>query len=185
MIKAIDSYIKGGEIKNELDLERALMAHTKLRIPAQSDTVLDAIRSEIVDLIVAYEKEHWDIPLDDITDKQIKESDLAELIVEKEEDFLSARAGIIKDRLKKLGIKQKQLCEILNHKSHTYISDLVRGRHPMSLNDMVILSKVLKINLSLLIPKTISYPELKRVSDSIKKLNNRKLSGELLELATA
>jgi transcriptional regulator with XRE-family HTH domain len=107
------------------------------------------------------------------------------VIVRKEEDFLRERAEIIKANLKELGIKQKQLCEILNHKSHTYISDLVRGRHPMSLNDMVILSKVLKIYLSQLIPKTISYPELKRLSDSIKKLNHPKLSGELLELATA
>ena len=179
---SLKTYLPSGGINNEL--ERAIVAHGKLLEPSNSDPQIDAVRREILALIVAYEKKHSDINLD-VSVERILESDLAEVIVKKEEEFIKNRREVIKAGLKMFGLKQKDLSVLLDHKSVTYVSDLIRGRHPMSITDMLIISKVLKISMNELVPKTISHDVLKRLSASIKKLNNPGLSGEILELATA
>lgn len=180
----LKTYLPSGVISNELELERALHAHSKLLEPAKSDPQLNIIRKQLLKLIFEYENKHWNID-QEVNEERILESDIAEIIVRKEEEFIKNRRELIKTGLKRFGLKQKDLCELLDHKSATYVSDLIRGRHPMSITDMLIISKVLKINMNELVPKTVSFAVLKRLSNALKKMNRPGLTSEILELATA
>ena len=184
MKPSLKTYLPSEGINNELELERALLSFSKLRVPSENNAHFHSIRSQILKLIVAYEKEHWNLEIV-ASEYIILESDLAEIIVRKEEEFIQKRRKLIKTGLSRFGLKQKDLCELLDHKSETYISDLIRGWHPMSITDMLIISKVLKISMNDLVPKNIPYPVLNRLSTSLKKMNRPGLTGEILELATA
>ena len=71
------------EINNELDFEKALVADRKLRVLSKEDPKYKAIRKKLRDLTETYENKNWSSS-SEITDEKIRESDLAELIIEKE-----------------------------------------------------------------------------------------------------
>ena len=79
----IKEILKIGEIQNELDLERALIADRKLRVLSKENPKLNAVRGKLRDLIKAYEDKNWS-PGSRIPEKRLKESDMAEAIAEKE-----------------------------------------------------------------------------------------------------
>lgn len=71
------------ELQSELELERARLLHGKLRWMAKEDPSLAPIREHIGKLTQAYEAKHWS-DIDSITERQIWESDQAEVQARKE-----------------------------------------------------------------------------------------------------
>ena len=179
----IEKVLNSGEIRNELEYERALIADRKLRILCNQNTKLVPIRKNLRDLIERYEKQHWSSETA-ISESRIKESDLAELIAEKERQFVQKRKGLIKKRLKESGLNQQQLMLLLGHKSKTYMSELMNGISPFTLNDLIIINRLFKIDLADLIPTTISQNQRAKIKKSIQKIgtNKIKLSTEDFDL---
>jgi hypothetical protein len=122
----IEKVLSSGKLRNDLEYERALVADRKLRILCNQNTKLVPLRKNLRDLIERYEKQHWSSDTA-ISDSKIRESDLAELIAEKERQFVQKRKGLIKKRLKESGLNQQQLMSLLGHKSKTYMSELMNG----------------------------------------------------------
>ncbi len=94
----ISKLLEFGKIQNELDLERALIVDRKLRVLSKEDSKYKAIRKKLRGLIEDYENKNWSSS-SKITDKKIQESDLAELIAEKERQFIQNRKELIRKKL--------------------------------------------------------------------------------------
>ena len=166
--------IKLGEIKNELDLERALIADRKLRVLSKENPKFKTLRKKLRDLIEVYENKNWS-PDSRISDKKLRESDIAELIAEKERQFIERRKELIKSKLKKVNLNQQDFGAILGHKSKSYISELMNGINPFSLRDLIIINRLLKIDLTDLVPTFLPQNERVKIRTSIEKLENPKL----------
>ncbi|MCH7535985.1 MAG: transcriptional regulator, partial [Bacteroidetes bacterium] len=131
----INEVLESGKIQNELQFERALIADRKLRVLAKKDSKLKAVRKKLRDLIEAYENVNWSAS-SKISDKKLRESDLAEMIAEKERIFINKRTEILKGKLKRLNMTQQDLGVLLDHSSKSYMSELVNGVCPFSLKDL-------------------------------------------------
>ena len=139
-----------------------------------------ADKKQLRTLIKDYEKSNWSYR-SDISVKQIADSDLSEVIVEREEVFLNKRQDIIKHKLKDLEMKQQALDIILGH-SKSYISELMNGVNPFSLKDLIVIHNLLDIKLENLIPTTIPQKENLRIKASVLKLNLPRLKFEKTKL---
>ena len=170
----VSNLLKIGKIQNELDFERALIADRKLRVLSKEDVRYKVIRKKLRDLIEDYENKNWSSN-SRITDKKIRENNLAELIAEKERQFLQNRKLLIRKKLKNLNITQQDLGAILGHKSKSHMSELMNGVSPFSLKDLVIINRLLKIDLSDLVPTFLPQSERVKIKTSIQKLDNPKL----------
>lgn len=170
----IEKFIDKGKIQNELDFERALIAERKIRMLSKENPKLKAVRKKLRDLIEEYEKLNWAANLK-ISKKKLRESDLAEQVAEKERLFIYNRKELIKSNLKKLNLSQQDFGAILGHQSKSYMSELMCGVSPFSLKDLVIISRLLKIELADLVPTFLSYTEQVKIKSSIEKLENPKL----------
>jgi transcriptional regulator with XRE-family HTH domain len=170
----IEKLIDKGKIQDELDFERALIADRKLRVLSKENPKLRTVRKKLRDLIEAYENCNWSSD-SKITEKKLRESDLAEQIAEKERLFIYNRKKLIKSNLKKLNLSQQDFGAILGHKSKSYMSELMNGVSPFSLRDLVIISKLLKIDLTDLVPTFLPHTERIKIKLSIEKLENPKL----------
>lgn len=166
--------IKLGEIKNELDFERALIADRKLRVLSKENPKFKTLRKKLRDLIEVYENKNWS-PDSRISDKKLRESDIVELIAEKERLFMERRKELIKSKLKKVNLNQQDFGAILGHKSKSYISELMNGINPFSLRDLIIINRLLKIDLTDLVPTFLPENERVKIRTSIEKLENPKL----------
>ena len=178
-----DSYtkiIQKGFISSELELEKATMFERKLRLMAQENPEFSVSRIQLQKLIKEYEKSNWS-SRSNITENQIAESDLAEIIVEREQKFLYERQNIIKKKLKDLEMNQQDLGIILGH-SKSYISELINGINPFSLKDLIVIHNLLDIKLEYLIPTTIPQKESTRIKSSFQKLNRPRLKLEKTKL---
>ncbi len=172
--------IKKGYISDELELEKALIMDRQLRLLIPTDEKYKEVRSQLRSIIKKYENINWS-DTSKITEQQLLESDNAELVAEKERKFLLRRREIIKGKLLEFGLNQQDLCLILNH-SKSYISELINGVNPFSMNDLIIIHKLFKITLEDLIPTIIPAKETGRIQSSILKINKPKLKlkkGEL------
>lgn len=165
--------IKQGKIHSEYELEQAFIAERKLNKLSKEDDSCRELRSQLRQLIANYEKEVWDSS--SITDEKVIESDLAEITAEKEQLFFLKRKKMIKSKLKELGLTQEQLGAILGHKSKTYMSELINGLCPFTLNDLLILHQMLQIDLSFLIPNFLSFNERRRINEVVQKIQNSKI----------
>jgi len=170
----IKSLLEIGEITNELDFERALVADRKLRVLSKDNPIYKTLRIKLKNLIEAYENENWNSSLR-ISEKKLKESDIAELIAEKERIFINKRKKLIKIKLKRLNLKQQDFGIILGHNSKSYISELMNGINPFSLKDLIIINRLLKIDLTDLVPTFLPQTERIKIKSSIEKLENPKL----------
>jgi transcriptional regulator with XRE-family HTH domain len=176
----IRSIVKKGELLSELDFERALMADRTLRILSKNDASLSELRNELRALLTAYESLHW-TDIDKISENQLLESEIAEQVVLAEQEFLKQRKEIILTRLTKLGLIQKDLGTLLNH-SKSYTSELLNGIRAFSSNDLILIHKLLKIDLSDLFPTHISAQTQKRIQDSMGKISSKKIRLKAPEL---
>jgi transcriptional regulator with XRE-family HTH domain len=170
----IEEILELGEIQNELDFERALIADRKLRVLSKENSKYKTLRRKLRDLIEDYESKNWS-SASRITDKKLKESDLAEAIAEKERQFIENRKELIKSKLKRLNLTQQDFGKILGHKSKSYMSELMNGINPFSLRDLIIINRLLKIDLTDLVPTFLPQTERIKIKSSIEKLENPKL----------
>ncbi|MDX6191095.1 helix-turn-helix transcriptional regulator [Flavobacterium sp. Fl-318] len=170
----IESIIDSGFISNELDYERALIADRKLRLLAKESIHFKNLRSKLRDLIAKYESSEWsDVNL--IDESKLLEVEKFEQIAELERVFIENRKQSIRKKLKELDLTQENLATLLGHKSKTHMSELVNGIKPFTLKDLVIINRILKIDVSLLIPLFLSNEEQLRVKEAVKKLDKPKV----------
>lgn len=170
----IEEILELGEIQNELDFERALIADRKLRVLSKENPKYKTLRRKLRDLIEDYESKNWS-SASRITDKKLKESDIAEAFAEKERQFIENRKELIKSKLKRLNLTQQDFGKILGHKSKSYMSELMNGINPFSLRDLIIINRLLKIDLTDLVPTFLPQTDRNKIKSSIEKLENPKL----------
>jgi len=170
---SIDNIINVNTLQNELELERASSLFLQLQILEKENPEYSKIINHIVELILDYEKKHWSDE-DKITDEQVEESDLAELIVEAENEFFYKRKLLIKKHLKDAGLKQNDLAVILGHHK-SYMSELINGLRPFSKEDIVILNRLFKIKLEELLPTFLRSEKVMFINDVLKTLNKEAL----------
>jgi transcriptional regulator with XRE-family HTH domain len=170
----ISKLLKFGKIQNELNFERALIADRKLRVLSKEDSKYKVIRKKLRGLIEDYENKNWSSK-SRITDKKIRESDLAELIAEKERQFIQNRKELIRKKLKNLNLTQQNLGAVLGHRSKSYMSELMNGVSPFSLKDLIVINRLLKIDLTDLVPTFLPQSDRVKIRTSIQKLDNPKL----------
>jgi antitoxin component HigA of HigAB toxin-antitoxin module len=170
----ISELIESGKILNELDFERALIADRTLRILSKENPKFKSDRRKLRDLIEQYENENWNAE-SNLPDKKLRESDIVEQIAEKERLFIKRRKELIRKELKHLNLTQQDFGKILGHKSKSYISELINGIRPFSLKDLIVINRLLKINLTVLIPTFLPQADRMKIRSTIKKLNNPKL----------
>lgn len=180
----ISKLIKAGKIKNELDLERALIADRKLRVLSKENPEYKSLRRKLRNLIELYEKQNWNAESKK-SDKKLRESDVAELIAEKERLFIQRRKEIIRKKLKQLNLSQQDFGAILGHKNKSYISELMNGVSPFSLKDLIVINRLLKIDLTDLVPTFLPQSDRIKIRTTIKKLDNPKLKLSKDDLALA
>jgi len=170
----ISKLLEFGKIQNELDFERALIADRKLRVLSKDDPKYRVIRKKLRDLIEDYENKNW-ATNSRITDKKIRESDLSEFIADKERQFIQNRKELIRKKLKNLNLTQQDLGKVLGHRSKSYMSELMNGISPFSLKDLIVINRLLKIDLTDLVPVFLPQSDRIRIRTSIQKLDNPKL----------
>ena len=86
-------------LESALDFEKASSLFLKLRVLEKEDESYKPIRNHLRNLIKDYEEKNW-CDENSITDNQIKDSDLAETLVQAENDFYEKRKKRIKAKLK-------------------------------------------------------------------------------------
>ena len=170
----LDLVIKRGKIESELELEQALFVDRQLRLLAKVDPSLKKKRTKLREIIGDYESKKWTLD-SKVTKRQIEESNEAENIVEEEGEFYQKRKELIKSKLSKLNLNQQEFGIILGHTSKSYMSELMNGVSPFSLKDLILISRLLKIDLEDLVFTTISLEERKKIERSIRKLDKPKL----------
>lgn len=74
-------------LKDEYDLQKALLFDRKLRLMVEEDASLKPIQQKLFALIQAYEAEHWS-DSNSISDHQVEEAENAESLVETERQFI-------------------------------------------------------------------------------------------------
>jgi transcriptional regulator with XRE-family HTH domain len=180
----ISQLIETGKIQNELDFERALIADRKLRVLSKENPKFKSVRKKLRDLIEQYENENWDAE-SKISDKKLRESDVAELIAEKERLFIQRRKELIRKKLKNLNLTQQDFGKVLGHQSKSYMSELINGVSPFSLKDLIVINRILKIDLTDLVPTFLPQSDRIKIRTTIKKLDNPKLKLSKDDLAIA
>lgn len=178
----IDKLLIKGKIGSEYELEHALLADRKLRLIIKKNPDLKEKRLALREIIKTYEFENWSLD-SNITKTQIKLSDEAEILVDKELEFIQKRKHLIKSKLKVLNLNQQEFGQILGHNSKSYVSELINGVCPFSLKDIIIISRLLKIELDDLVFMDISYDDRKHIQKTIKKLAKPTLNLDSKEFA--
>lgn len=156
-------------ISSEFDYERSLIADRRLRLLSKKDASYKSTRSSLRDQIEKYEKANWTADRR-VSNIELLESELAEFIAEEERAFIQIRKKIIRERLSQLGLNQQQLGKILGHTSKTHMSELMNGLSAFTLRDLILISRLLKIDMDNLIPPFVNPEERKKVISTIKEL---------------
>lgn len=160
-------------LESELDFEKASSLFLKLRVLEKEDESYRPIREHLRKLIKDYEEKNWaDENL--ISDNQIKDSDLAEAIVQAENNFYQKRKELIKTKLKKAGLTQNDLAKILGHRKG-YMSELINGLRPFSKEDLIIINRLFKIKLEDLIPTIIKQDRASHIKKTLESLSHSKI----------
>jgi transcriptional regulator with XRE-family HTH domain len=170
----ISNLIESGDIQNELDFERALIADRKLRVLSKEHSEYKNLRKKLRSLIEQYESKNWSAD-SEISQKKLRESDSAELIAEKERLFVKRRKELLRQNLKSLNLTQQDFGKILGHQSKSYISELMNGLSPFSLKDLVVINRLFKIELTDLVPTFLAPSDRLKITNTIEKLKNPKL----------
>ena len=178
----LDRILKEGKLTSEIELEQASIADRKLRLLESDDVVIRNKRKQLRELIYAYEQEHWSTATK-VTNKKIDLSDHAEVLAEKQEEFVQKRKALIKTKLSRYNLNQQEFGKILGHKNKSYISELMNGVNPFSLKDIVVISKLLKIDLDDLVFKSISAEDQSKIERTIKSLDKPELKLDRIEFS--
>lgn len=173
----IEAILKKGRLSNELDYERALVAERKLRVLAKGDAQFKKMRLDLRFIIERYERDEWS-DVNAVDDRKLIQSEKAEFIADKERAFMEERKQVIRRRLKQLELTQENLGSILGHKSKTHMSELMNGIKPFTLKDLIIIHRLLKIEMSVLIPVFLSNSDQEKVKRAVSKLDKPKVKLE-------
>jgi plasmid maintenance system antidote protein VapI len=160
-------------LTSEMEYEKASSLFLQLRVPVKNDKLYEPIRNHLRDLIKNYEKNNWSNE-QDITDNQIKESDLAEALADAENEFIQKRKELIKSKLKDAGLNQNDLAKILGHRKG-YTSELINGLRPFSKEDLVVINRLFKIKFENLIPAFINQERASHIKKTLESLSNNKI----------
>jgi antitoxin component HigA of HigAB toxin-antitoxin module len=164
----IETIVEKGIITNELDYDRALIADRKLRLLAKESLHFKNLRAKLRDIIEKYEDSEWN-DVGKIDDNKILESEKSEHIAELERLFLENRKQAIRKKLKEFDLTQENLASILGHKSKTHMSELMNGIKPFTLKDLIIINRLLKIEITILIPVFLSKEDQTKVKEAVIK----------------
>ena len=167
-------------LENEYDLEKASMLDRKLRLLCKDNPDLKPLRQKVRNLISEYEDRNWS-DVNNVTDKQVVESDKASFIVKQEQQFISKRKEIIRKKLKDFDMNQQDLGILLGHPKN-YMSELMNGISQFTMKDLVVIHRIFGISLKMLIPTYLQSETRDKVRESIKKLNKPKLGLRKTEL---
>lgn len=170
----IETIVEKGIITNELDYDRALIADRKLRLLAKENLHFKNLRAKLRDIIEKYEDSEWN-DVDKIDENKILESEKSEHIAELERIFLENRKQAIRKKLKEFDLTQENLASILGHKSKTHMSELMNGIKPFTLKDLIIINRLLKIEITVLIPIFLSKEDQTKVKEAVIKLDKPKV----------
>jgi hypothetical protein len=170
----ISELIESGSIKNELDYERALIADRKLRLLSKENAHFKTLRQKLRDIIERYENAEWN-NVESISNEKIIESDDAERVAEAERSFIEKRKQEIRKRLKELDLSQTDLALLLGHRSKTHMSELINGIKPFTLKDLIIINRLLKVDITKLVPVYLSKEDQIKIKEAIRKLNKPKI----------
>ncbi|MFC2186590.1 helix-turn-helix domain-containing protein [Fulvivirgaceae bacterium LMO-SS25] len=170
---SIQNVLKIISLKSELEYEKASSLFMQLRVLTKKDKSYEPIRNHLRDLIKNYEQKNWTNE-DTITDYQITESDLAEAIVDAENEFYQKRKELIKAKLKEAGLNQNDLAKILGHRKG-YMSELINGLRPFSKDDLVVVNRLFKIKFEDLIPAFINQERATHIKKTLASLSNNKI----------
>ena len=176
----IDNILKIDELNNEIEFEKATAIHGRLRWMVKEDNSLEPIRLHLKNLIKKYEAKNW-AKEDEITNEQIRESDLAEKIVSAENIFVSKRKELIKNKLKKNELTQKDLGKILGHRPN-YMSELMNGVRPFSKDDIVVIHRLFNIEFKDLIPPFLKKEITNHIKSTLGELNRPKMKLKIKDL---
>jgi plasmid maintenance system antidote protein VapI len=170
---SIQNIQKIDSLTSELEFEKASSLFLQLRVLEKEDESYRPIRIHLRELIEDYEKNNW-ANEDNITDSQIKASDLAEALVQAENEFYYKRKELIKSKLKEAGLNQNDLAKILGHRKG-YMSELINGLRPFSKEDLVVINRLFKIKLEDLIPTFIKQERASHIKRTLETLSNNKI----------
>ncbi|MDF1572965.1 MAG: helix-turn-helix transcriptional regulator [Bacteroidales bacterium] len=173
---SIQNIQKIQSLKSELEYEKASSLFLRLRVLVQEDKSYEAIRNHLRELIKDYEQGNWSDE-DQISNNQIKESELAESLVQAENEFYHKRKELIRKKLKETGLNQDDLAKILGHRKG-YMSELINGLRPFSKEDLVVINRLFKIKFEDLIPAFIKQDRATHIKKTLESLstNNIKLT---------
>ena len=170
---SIQNIQKLASLTSELDYEQASSLFLKLRVLEKQDESYKPIRNHLRSLIKDYEQNNW-ADENSISDNQIKESDLAEALVQAENDFYQKRKELIKSKLKVAGLTQNDLAKILGHRKG-YMSELINGLRPFSKEDLIIINRLFKIKLEDLIPTFIKQDRAFHIKKTLESLSHNRI----------
>lgn len=176
----IDNILKVDELTNELEFEKATSIYGKLRWMMEDDSSLIPIRQHLLTLIEKYEHTHWNNE-SEISDEQVKESDIAEKIVSAESLFIQKRKELIKKKLKDNIISQKDLGKILGHRPN-YMSELINGVRPFSRDDIVVIHRLFEIEFKDLIPPFLKKEVTNHIITTLGELKSNNVSLKIKDL---
>ena len=170
---SIQNIQKINSLKSELECEKASSLFLQLRVLDKEDESYRPIRNHLRDLITDYEMNNW-ADEDSITDNQVKESDLAEILIQAENEFSHKRKELIKNKLKEAGLSQNDLAKILGHRKG-YMSELINGLRPFSKEDLVVINRLFKIKFEDLIPTFIKQERASHIKKTLETISNNKI----------
>lgn len=170
---SIQNIQKINSLTNELEFEKASSLFLQLRVLEKENDTYHSIRNHLRNLIKDYEEKNW-VDDDNISDSQIKESDIAEELIQAENDFYYKRKELIKSKLKEAGLNQNDLAKILGHRKG-YMSELINGLRPFSKEDIVVINRLFKIKFEDLIPTFIKQERASHIKKTLKRLSNNKI----------
>lgn len=170
---SIQNIQKLASLTSELDYEQASSLFLKLRVLEKQDESYKPIRNHLRSLIKDYEQNNW-ADENSITDNQIKENDLAESLVQAENDFYQKRKELVKSKLKEAGLTQNDLAKILGHRKG-YMSELINGLRPFSKEDIIIINRLFKIKLEYLIPPFIKQDKAFHIKKTLESLSHNRI----------
>lgn len=165
----IDNILKIIELKNEFELERATALHGKLRLMIKEDSSLIPVRKHLTKLIKSYEEKYW-LNEENITDKQIEDSNKAEFLIDFENKFIQKRKERIQSSLKKYNLNQQDLGTLLGHRKN-YMSELINGVRPFSMIDIMVIHRLLGIKFEELILPILKEEVVNRIRQAINSLD--------------
>ncbi len=131
------------------------------------------MREKLLDLIYQYEAENRREE-NSVTEQQIEDSEKAEELIKREQNFIRVRKELIRRKLKEYDLNQQELGELLGH-SKSQMSELIDDVSSFSIKDLVVIHRLFQISFDDLIPTFLDNEIREQITLNIQRLNKPKL----------